>query len=278
LSDGGGESSPRPEGGLTLEEEDMTRNRRVILGLATVVMAFGITEASAQVIGTFRWQFAPFCNVVTLLVEAKGSLYELTGTDNVCGAPVVAAARGTAHVNPNGTASIALTIQRPDGIPVNVSATIDLVLLSGTWRDNFTNSGTFSFNPPAAPAGSLRPITLFGNYAVTFTAAAANARGADDITFGMKLPAAPAAPTVNFIQSGAAFTASCPGTLADPKAAPGHLCVYESSRQNVSTFCIAKTGTNYICGSADDTGASVFIDSTAAGTTTSAGRWVVTVP
>lgn len=43
-----------------------------IVGLGIV---FAASTASAQVIGTFRWQFAPYCNVVTLRVEQKGDVY-----------------------------------------------------------------------------------------------------------------------------------------------------------------------------------------------------------
>ena len=212
-----------------------------------------------------------------VLVEQKGNVFELTGTDNLCAAAVRAAARGTAHLNPNGTASVALTIQRPDGIPVSVTASLNLATLSGTWSDNFNNTGTFISNPPA-PAGSPRPIVIVGNYAINFNATGASDEGTDAFSFGLTLPTAPAAPTANVIVQGAAFTANCPGTLANPRAAPGHLCVYESFRSNVELFCIARTGPSYQCDVSDNTGSSFFITSAAAGQTLSAGRWVVAVP
>jgi hypothetical protein len=160
---------------------------------------------------------------------------------------------------------------------VSVSASLNLATLSGTWADNFTNTGTFTFNPPA-PAGSPRPIVIVGNFAINFNASGAGDEGTDSISFGRTLPTAPAAPEANVIVEGAAFTANCPGTLANPRAAPGHLCLYESDRLNVGSFCIARTGPNYQCAASDSTGASLFLQSAAAGQTASAGRWVVCHP
>jgi hypothetical protein len=50
----------------------------------------------------------------------------------------------------------------------------------------------------------------------------------DAISFPIPLPAALAASNVHFLGTGEGETATCPGTVADPKAIPGHLCVYSS--------------------------------------------------
>ncbi len=73
------------------------------LWFGTAVLACGVVAgptASAQVIGTFRWQFAPFCNTVTLTVEQKGGLYALTGFDDMCGGARRGGASGTATSTP----------------------------------------------------------------------------------------------------------------------------------------------------------------------------------
>ncbi len=238
------------------------------------MVAFGAGEASAQVLGTFRWQLAPYCNVVTLRVEQKGALYELSGTDDLCGAPQSASANGSAHVNPNGTASVSLTIIRPDGIPVASSAAISLAGLSGTWSDEYGNSGPFTFNPAAAP-GSPRPLTIRGTYGVVFNANAAQGSGTSAFSFGRPFTTAPLAPPANIIQFGAAPTLNCPGSFDNPLAAPGHLCIYERLRDNVSLVAVlSATGT---IGS-DVTGATMFVRSTAAGQAFVLGKWAVTVP
>jgi hypothetical protein len=254
-------------------------NTLVRLGALTVGLFVFASTASAQVIGTFRWQFSPYCNVVTLLVEQKGSVYELTGTDDQCGGAVLGSARGTAHLNPGGTsASISLTVIRPDGIPVGSAATINLITLSGTWSDQFRNGGDFVFSPPAAPGGGRRPIRIVGNWAINFNAAGVNSRGTDSISFGMLLPTAPTAVGANYIAEGAAPTVNCPGSSTSPDAVAGNLCLYSVADANHTSTCIARTGASYACGLADRSGASMYVTSTAAGQVVSAGRWVVVIP
>lgn len=238
-------------------------------------VAVGATEASAQVLGNFRWQLAPFCNVVTLRVERQGALYQLSGTDDRCGDPLAAAANGSAHVNPNGTASIALTVIRPDGIPVASSASISLVTLSGTWSDEYGNSGAFTFNPPGV-GGSPRQVTLRGNYGIIFNAAAAGQDDTSAFSFGRTLPAAPLVPAANILQFGAAATLNCPGSFDDPQALPGQLCIYERIRGNASL--VAVLDSRSVPNVADRTGATMFVRSTAAGQAFAMGKWAVTIP
>lgn len=252
---------------------------RVFLLASAVAVALGwsCTVASAQVLGTFRWQFAPHCNVLTVVVEQRGPFYQVIGTDDMCGAAAAAPARGTAHMNGDGSVGMAVSIQRPDGIAVDVTATLQPSTFHGTWRDNFRNSGDFTFNPPAAPTGPRRPITIVGNFAISYTATAAGQRGTNPVNFGLRLPIEPLSPQANYVPRNGA-TANCPGSATNPRAAVGHLCVYETSRANVGTSCIARTGPQYVCHESDDTGASLYVLSQASGHVTSAGRWVVTVP
>lgn len=50
------------------------------------------------------------------------------------------------------------------------------------------------------------------------------------ISFGFQLPSAP---TPHWISAETTPPADCPGTAAQSKAKPGHLCVYESVALNV---------------------------------------------
>ncbi len=253
--------------------------RRGFGALLIAIIVGPVTEASAQVIGTFRWQLAPSCNVVTLTVEQRDSGFLLTGFDDQCGAPVRAAATGTAHLNQDGTAGIGFTVLRPDGRSIPTTVILNLVTISGTWTDAYSNSGTFTFNPPSPAAGSPRTITLRGNYGLNFMADAAGHNGLSPFSFGETLAVAPTAIAANFIQEGGAPTANCPGSAANPQAAPGHLCVYEQLGSNVAADrCVVRMGGNFNCNTADRHGAAVFVESVAAGNMASQGSWAVTIP
>lgn len=246
--------------------------------LAICLLASSVADASAQVIGTLRWQFAPFCNIVSLLVEQKGSVYQLTGTDDQCGAPRPAAASGTAHLNADGTATIALTVHRASGHAITSSVVLNVATLSGPWADDYGNNGTFTYNPPGPAAGAPVPVTLRGNFVINYRASAANDRGVADISFGRHVTPTPVATAANYIPAGGAATANCPGSATSPAAAPGHLCVYERIRSNIGSSCITRTGSGYSCGVADPFGASIFTESAAAGYSYAIGSWAMTIP
>jgi hypothetical protein len=102
------------------------------------------------------------------------------------------------------------------------------------------------------------------------------------ISFGWNLPSAPA---VTVIDAGAPATADCPGTVANPKATAGRLCIYLNSRLNVRTDAGFATGHGMtIYNSAGDPytsdsfGAEIFVQSTAAGRAYIDGTWAVTAP
>lgn len=230
----------------------------------------------AQVVGVFRWQFAPFCNVVTLTVEQKGAQYALTGFDDMCGGARRGAATGLAHPNPDGTIGLGITVVRPDGLAVQHSAAITLTTLSGTWSDEHGNSGTFVFNPPTPPAGQLRPLTIrgvYGAYGTPVSATASSTLAYDSISFGRSLPFTPQA---RVVPSGAAVT-GCPGTALSPAAAPGFLCVYERSFSN-RVNPIQVLNSNGSPNVADPFGAVVQIVNSSAANFGSFGTWAVTVP
>jgi len=111
------------------------------------------TPAYAQVLGTFSWQTQPFCNVVSVTVIQQGGAYQLAGTDNLCGtgtAPVT----GTAALAGGGVV-LGFTVVLPSGRAAQISASLNISTLSGTWVDADGNTGPFAFGANAV--GSPRP-------------------------------------------------------------------------------------------------------------------------
>jgi len=131
----------------------MSLRAGVMLLLGAMVAAWP-TAVAAQVIGTFSWQTQPFCNVVTVQVIQQGPLYQLIGSDNLCGAGT-APVTGTA-VPAGGGVVFGITAALPSGRAAHLSATISLGTLSGTWSDADGNTGPFVFG--ARVAGSVRPV------------------------------------------------------------------------------------------------------------------------
>lgn len=128
-----------------------TRYSKIATVSAFVIAIAG--AADAQVIGTFSWQTQPYCNVITVQVHQQGPLYQLTGSDNLCGtgtAPVT----GTA-VPVGGAVVFGLTAALPSGRAAQISASISLATVSGTWADADGHTGTFAFG--ANTAGAPRP-------------------------------------------------------------------------------------------------------------------------
>jgi hypothetical protein len=113
-------------------------------------------ESSGQVLGTFRWQLSPFCNVLTLTVLQAGSELLLSGIDDNCGLATPSGAHGKALVLPSGSVGMDVTVIGAAGAihnAIQVSATTG----SGTWSDSLGNAGAFVFGP-ASTSGSPRPL------------------------------------------------------------------------------------------------------------------------
>lgn len=126
-----------------------------LLVLATI---FASRPAAAQVVGTFRWQMEPWCNLVTLRVEQVGPTYRLDGTDDQCGAGP-ATVTGSGQMTGPSTVVLGFSIvTAPSGRPVHVSATLSLPGGSGTWQDSTNETGTFSMVAVGAIGGTPRPL------------------------------------------------------------------------------------------------------------------------
>jgi hypothetical protein len=125
----------------------------VMVVLAAMVAAPGAAEA--QVVGTFTWQTRPYCNLVTLSVIQVGAAYQLTGSDNLCGAGV-APISGTAVPNGGGGVALGFAVALPTGRTAHLTATVNLATVSGTWTDADGSAGPFVFTT-AGNGGPQRP-------------------------------------------------------------------------------------------------------------------------
>jgi hypothetical protein len=117
--------------------------------------------------------------------------------------------------------------------------------------------------------------TLRGTYEVTGQAAPGG--GFIAATAETYAAALPANPELHMIVPGATPPTVCQGTFANPQAAPGHLCVYESPNHGnlIEDPHVFIDPTNTAEGKL---GFGVQIDANAAGVFSSAGTWAVTAP
>ncbi len=168
------------------------RSSLVLITLAVLCAGALPRTATAQTVGSFRWQQQPYCNVVTLTVVQQSGIYQVDGFDDQCGAATRAAVTGMGFPNPNGTIGFGLTVvTTPGGSPLHIDATITLAALSGTWRDSSGATGAWTFTPGAAVPGSTRPAlrTSFpaglsaGNTTITNVAAPVNGSDAATKTY-----------------------------------------------------------------------------------------------
>lgn len=129
---------------------------RTVLVMALLTLT-GVSAASSQSLGTFRWQLQPFCNVLTLSVTQNAGIYRLEGVDELCGGTSRAAVVGIAYPKPDGTIGFGITVVlEPGAATLHITSSINLSTFNGTWQDDGGNAGSFMFNPVVA-AGVPRP-------------------------------------------------------------------------------------------------------------------------
>lgn len=140
--------------------ENVGRLRLRAAPAAVVIAALCPSVVHAQTVGTFRWQTAPYCNVVTVAVTQVGGVYRVDGTDDQCGSGRdQASVVGIAFPNPDGGIGMGLTVvTSPGGVAAHIDAEISLAGLSGAWRSSGGLSGTFAFTPGAPSPGYPRPV------------------------------------------------------------------------------------------------------------------------
>lgn len=116
--------------------------------------------------------------------------------------------------------------------------------------------------------------TIRGNWSVWEHGVTAGFYTVAGIDFAFRLPAPP---TPHYINAGAPATAECPGSVIDPQAAPGHLCVYESGQSNAAQrrTCDPELS-GCVFASSNREGIAVAISATANGTVWAIGSWAAT--
>jgi Collagen triple helix repeat (20 copies) len=133
---------------------------------------------------------------------------------------------------------------------------------------------------PAGPfADSLAPgASIRGTFMTTGGNGSGTANNHSAYSFGFQLSAAP---VVHYINSGTTPPAGCPGTVTNPQASPGHLCVYEiSAIGNAATRGVCNLETSGCpAGQASRRGFAVFgAPSVAGGSMYLFGSWAVAAP
>lgn len=127
---------------------------------------------------------------------------------------------------------------------------------------------------PTGPLSSTLPsgVTMRGFYTTQNYAASSSSLLIGMISYNFSLSAVP---TAHYIAFNEEPPAECPGTVEQPEAAAGHLCVYEDGRLNVSDAVVS-----VIAGDSapSNFGARVAATSTSAGTAYVEGTWAVTAP
>jgi hypothetical protein len=187
-------------------------------------------------------------------------------------------AAGTITGNLSGNAATATTAMNFFGnLMGEVTGTQAATVVSNAVSANTANAivrrdalGNFSAGTVTVNAITLASgQTMRGVYGGNIQASAGNPFIGGSFSFPFPLASAPSAPTSNFIPAGGASTTNCPGTVANPTAAPGNLCVYESVNVNstFAAFAVANT-----------IGAVLDLQVTATGFAWSYGTWAVTAP
>lgn len=133
--------------------------KRFLFPLFVCSWLFVAAPADAQTtLGTFRWNLAPFCNVLNLTVTQQGNAFSLTGFEEQCGGNPSLPVFGTAILQADGAIWIGVTTIGPLGRTVHTQATLNATI-SGTWEDSAISEGTFVFSPTSV-SGGPRPIVL----------------------------------------------------------------------------------------------------------------------
>jgi hypothetical protein len=79
----------------------------------------------------------------------------------------------------------------------------------------------------------------------------------------------------HFVPPGGPTTGDCPGSVADPQAAPGQFCLYEKNAANVGTLAICRADTNACSGTTSKFGVTIQVGGGTAALYAQ-GTWAVT--
>ena len=139
-------------------------------------------------------------------------------------------------------------------------------------------TGAAGATGPAGPLVTTLPSghTLQGEWGVSDRAASAGQQNSHTESF--QFPMASGL-TAHYIPNGGLTPAGCTGSVSNPGAAPGHLCVFTSESGNVSNPQICEWSGAASCNSGTSTrGFAIVLDSSAAGDLWARGPWAATAP
>ncbi len=135
----------------------MSNQKKFVSLLSIILFIFGINLANAQVLGTYRWNLAPFCNVIKLTVTKLDGGFSAIGSDDQCGLNEQLSTSGSFITLPNnGFSKGVFTSMSSDGSVILITLNVDPNTGNGEWSDNSGNRGNAIFNPATAP-GIARP-------------------------------------------------------------------------------------------------------------------------
>ena len=118
--------------------------------VVTLALLFGVavSSASAQSLGTFRWQVQPFGSVLQISVTQQGSIFLLDGIELQCGGNASLPVNGVAVPQANGSVILGMTTINEQGRGIHTRATVNTSDFNGTYSDNAGNTDQpFRFNP-----------------------------------------------------------------------------------------------------------------------------------
>lgn len=121
--------------------------------LGVLALGLAASPSEAQVLGPFTFQLAPFCNVLTVTAIQVPTGFQVSGTDNGCGAGLQGAF-GTAFVT-GANVKISLVTLAANGQPRYLAATIDPLSGAGSWSDSGGLAGQMVPGVVSAPGAPL---------------------------------------------------------------------------------------------------------------------------
>lgn len=131
--------------------------KRLFSSLILAALVFAAAPASAQTIGTFRWQLAPYGSVVNITVTQQGSIFLLAGFEEQCGGNLSLPLSGVAVPQASGQVFLGFTSINENGRGLHTRAYVNLSNFNGEWSDNAGNSSQpFVFNPGTTCPGGPR--------------------------------------------------------------------------------------------------------------------------
>ncbi|MEZ5418189.1 MAG: hypothetical protein R2708_12690 [Vicinamibacterales bacterium] len=123
-----------------------------------LLMQRPFVEAQGTILGTFRWQLQPYCNVITATVVQLGSIYQVNGTDDQCGAARAASVVGLAFPESRRIDRLRPHDRHDARRRPAAHGRQDLARPSAAlWTDSAAQTGTFAFVPAGGTESSPRP-------------------------------------------------------------------------------------------------------------------------